>query len=218
MPRYPGGAYWPYTFVHQPGGWAEQTFGAGYGSRSGRLNHDFLSPQCNGGDPNSLNGLSLDTVSSLVARLILQNHLTRLGDAGCHGGALWGCTPSPSSLASHCHGAAPVNRCLAPCVHTCPTATQPHMGTNNVFVIPANHVHQQSQMGAAGLAGLAGLGGLNNVSMFLNGLGLGLGGVSSGCGGGLNLAHGFNSPSSGAGLGAQINLNRFSCPSCNVHL
>lgn len=25
MPRYSGGAFWPYAFAHQPGGWAEQS-------------------------------------------------------------------------------------------------------------------------------------------------------------------------------------------------
>lgn len=89
------------------------------------------------------------------------------------------------------------------------------MGTNNVFVIPANPVHQQPQV--AGPAS-AGIGGLNSVNMFLSGLGLGLGGINAGCGGGLNLPHGLNPHSAGTSLGAQINLNRFSCPSCGSHL
>ena len=89
------------------------------------------------------------------------------------------------------------------------------MGTNNVFVIPANLVHQQPQGGAPVSAGL---GGLNNVNMFLSGLGLGLGGINSGCGGGLNLPHGLNAHPAGSSLGTQINLDRFSCPSCNGHL
>lgn len=212
MPRYSGGAFWPYAFIQQPGGWAEQTFGAGYGNRNGRLNNDCFASQCSGLDHNSI---SLDGLSSLVARLILQSHLTRLGDAGCHGGALWGCSSSAPPPASHCHGAAPVNsRCQLPCVHTCPGATQPYVGTNNVFVIPANLVHQQPQVGATGPGGT---GNLNNINMILSGLGLGPVGISSGCGGGLNLPHGFNAHLSGAGLGPQINLNRFSCSSCNGH-
>ncbi|KAL1848307.1 hypothetical protein Daus18300_013676 [Diaporthe australafricana] len=216
MPRYSGGAFWPYTFVHQPGGWAEQTFGAAFGAAFGAGGNDLFSSPCSSGGFNNINSPSLDSLDSLVARLILQNHLTRLGDTGCHGGALWGCSPPPPSSAPHCHGAAPPNRCQQlPCVHTCPNAAQPYMGTNNVFVIPANHVHQQPQMGAAGPAGL---GNLNNVNMFLSGLGTGLAGINAGCGDGLHLPHGFNAPSSGVGVGAHINLNRFSCPSCNVHL
>jgi hypothetical protein len=89
------------------------------------------------------------------------------------------------------------------------------MGTNNVFVIPANLVHQQPQVGGPVSAGT---GGLNNVNMFLSGLGLGLGGVNAGCGGGMSLPHGFGPHSAGASLGAQVNLNRFSCPSCSGHL
>lgn len=176
-------------------------------------NNDCFASQCSGLDHNNI---SLDGLSGLVARLILQNHLTRLGDAGCHGGALWGCSSSsPPPSAPHCHGAAPVNnRCQLPCVHTCPGATQPYVGTNNVFVIPANLVHQQPQVGATGPGGT---GNLNNINMILSGLGLGLGGINSGCGGGLNLPHGFNAHLSGGGLGPQINLNRFSCPSCNGH-
>lgn len=175
-------------------------------------NNDCFTSQCSGVDHNSI---SLDGLSGLVARLILQNHLTRLGDAGCHGGALWGCGSSPPQPAPHCHGAAPANnRCQLPCVHTCPGATQPYVGTNNVFVIPANLVYQQPQVGATGPVGT---GNLNNINMVLSGLGLGLGGISSGCGGGLSLPHGFNAHLSGAGLVPQINLNRFSCPSCNGH-
>lgn len=172
----------------------------------------MFASQCSGVDHTSI---SLDGLSSLVARLILQNHLTRLGDAGCHGGALWACNSSPPPLAAHCHGAVPVNnRCQPSCVHTCPGATQPYMGTNNVFVIPANLVHQQPQVGAAGPVGT---GNLNNINMFLSGLGVGLGGINPGCGGGLNRPHGFDAHLSGTGLGAQINLNRFSCPSCSGH-
>lgn len=172
----------------------------------------MLASQCSGVDHNSI---SLDGLSGLVARLILQNHLTRLADAGCHGGALWGCNSSPPP-AAHCHGAAPVsNRCQLPCVHTCPGATQPYMGTNNVFVIPANLVHQQQPH--VGATGQVGTGNLNNINMFLSGLGLGLGGINPGCGGGPNRPHGLDAHLSGAGLGAQINLNRFSCPSCSGH-
>ncbi|KAG8162816.1 hypothetical protein KVR01_007294 [Diaporthe batatas] len=175
MPRYYGGAFWPYAFAHQPGGWAEQTFGMGYGNRNWRHN-DIFSPQCSGADHHSSN-ISLDSLSGLVARLILQNHLTRLGDAGCQGGAVWGCShPSPST-AAHCRGAAPPHSCQAPCVHTCPGATQPYMGTNNVFVIPANLVNQQPQVGGPPSAGV---GGPNNVNMFLSGLGPGLGGINTG--------------------------------------
>lgn len=183
--------------------------------------NDLFAPQCSGLDHNgnsisSINGLGLDSLSGLVARLILHNYLPRLGDTGCHGGALWGCLPSPPPPAPHCHGAAPAsNRCQAPCVHTCPSATQPYVATNNVFVIPANLVHQQPHLGGPGTAGV---GTLNNFNAFLGDLGLGSGGINSGCAGGLNLAHGFNAHSSGVGLGAQINLGRFSCPSCNGHL
>lgn len=177
-------------------------------------NNDLFASQCSGVDHNNI---SLDSLSGIVARLILQNHLTRLGDAGCHGGALWGCNLPSSPSAPHCHSTSPVNnsRCQFPCVHTCPSATQPYMGTNNVFVIPANLVHQQPQVGAAGPLGT---GNLSNINMFLSGLGLGLGGINPGCGGGLNAPHGLNAHLSGAGLGTQINLNRFSCPSCNGHL
>ncbi|POS72933.1 hypothetical protein DHEL01_v208676 [Diaporthe helianthi] len=172
MPRYNGGAFWPYAFAHQPGGWAEQTFGIGYGNRNGRLNNN------NEHNNNNNNHLSLDSISGLVGRLILQNHLTRLGDAGCQGGAIWGCNhPWPSSPGARCHGAAPLNSCQPPYVHTCPGATQPYMGTNNVFVIPANLVTQQPQVGGPVAAAV---GGLNNVNMFLNGLGLGLGGINTG--------------------------------------
>lgn len=175
-------------------------------------NNDIFSSQCSGVDHNS-NHINLHNLSGLVARLILQNHFTRLGDAGCQGGAIWGCShPSPPPGAAHCHGAAPLNSRQASCVHTCPGATQPYMGTNNVFVIPASLVNQQPQLGGPVSAGI---GGLSNANMFLSGLGLGLGGINTGCGGGLNLPHGLNSHSAGTNLGAQFNLNRFSCPSCS---
>lgn len=167
---------------------------------------------------NNNNNISLDSLSGLVARLILQNHLTRLGGASCHGGALWGCNhPSPPP-GPHCHGAASSNGgCQVPCVHTCPGATHPYMGTNNVFVIPANLVHQQPQVGGPVSAGIGGLN--NNLNTFLSGLGLGQGSSSNtGCGGGMSFPHGLHPHPAAASLGAQINLNRFSCPSCSGHL
>lgn len=161
---------------------------------------------------------------------------------GCHGGALYGCSPPsppsspPNNSSPHphhsCHGGAAGGgmatdntngRCHV-CVHTCPHTTQPYMGTNNVFVIPAAHVQQQQQQQQQpqAAAGLAGANNLNNINMFLNGLGLALGGasnVSAGCGGGgLNLPPGFGLPGSGAGV-AQVNLNNggFSCAACCNH-
>jgi hypothetical protein len=87
------------------------------------------------------------------------------------------------------------------------------MGTNNVFIIPANLVHQELQ---AGSTVSAGFGGLNNVNMFLSSLGLGLGGgINPGCGGGISLPHGLGPHLAGQSLGAQVNMGRFSCPSCS---
>ncbi|KUI72038.1 hypothetical protein VM1G_07920 [Cytospora mali] len=239
MPRYSGwGGGWPFMYMHQPGGWGEQTWGMGFGNRNNSNNSNNNNPFSLCGEPNSPNSpnsLNIDNLSGLFARLILQNHLTRLADIGCRGGALYGCSlpsspsPSPSSN-NHCHGGNGMNAnnnnngCQV-CVHTCPNTTQPYMGTNNVFVIPATHVQQQQpqqpqqpQHQAAGLAGAN----LNNINMFLNYLGLALGGANiSGCGGGggVNLPHSFSLPGFGAGLG-QVNLHNggFSCAACCNHI
>ncbi|ROW00124.1 hypothetical protein VSDG_03441 [Cytospora chrysosperma] len=278
MPRYSGwGGGWPFMYMHQPGGWGEQTWGMGFGSRNNSSNNNNnnnnnnstnLFPPC--ADLNSPNTLNIDNLSGLFARLILQNHLTRLAEIGCHGGALYGCSPPSSSSSSpssaphnshshahnhhNCHGGGNNNninnnaattttttssstRCQV-CVHTCPVATQPYMATNNVFVIPAAHVQQQQQQQqqqqshqhphqqpphVPGLAGAS----MDNISMFLSGLGLALGGASnnmSGCGGGgggvgPNLPPGFGFPGLGAGA-AQVSLNSggFSCAACCNHI
>ncbi|ROW15730.1 hypothetical protein VPNG_02025 [Cytospora leucostoma] len=221
-----------------------------------RNNINHLFPSC--GDTDTPN---IDNISGLLARLILQNQLTRLADIGCHGGALYGCgsSPSPSPChphphsshsQSHCHGngggggggggcgcggisatTSNDSRCQV-CVHTCPNATQPYMGTNNVFVIPAAYVQQpqhapqqqqsQHRSQAAGLAGVN----LNNINLFLNALGLALGGVGPGSGpgsacgggGGVSFPQGFGHSGCGAGMG-QVNVNNggFSCAACCNH-
>ncbi|ROV89313.1 hypothetical protein VMCG_09638 [Cytospora schulzeri] len=269
MPRYSGwGGGWPFMYMHQPGGWGEQTWGMGFGNRNNRFNNNNnsnnLFPQY--GDLNSHNShnnpntLNIDNLSGLFARLILQNHLTRLADIGCHGGALYGCSlpststsQSPSSSSSspqhsnnnpHSHhnhhncndnNINFNNRCQI-CVHTCPNATQPYMGTNNVFVIPAAHVQQQQQQHQQQpqVPGLTGVN-LNNINMFLNSLGLALSGASniSGCGGGgmNNIPAGFSllpvfgpgpgPRTCGGSGGAQANPNNggFSCAACcNNHI
>lgn len=193
------------------------------------LSNDLFSPCASNTGPN----LNLDTLSSLFTRLILQNHFTRLaGDIlGNHnGGALWGCnlpaSSSSQSLCSSCHphshsqscgGAATNMACMC---HTCPAATRPYMGTNNVFVIPTAHMQQQPVGVSSG-----GLGNLNlnnnNLNMFLSGLGLALGATNSGCGAGVNSpAAGFSLPAFGAGFGGQVSQAgpSFSCNRCNFQM
>lgn len=142
--------------------------------------------------------LTLDILSSLLTRLILGNHLTRLAGDGLELGneaGLWGCAPPArtySATSSHAHrcsgtsnssfqgrGSSNVNMCghnnninIASVCHTCPVATHPYMASNNVFVIPCRQVYQHP-------AG-ASLTASRDLNMLLSGLGLASGADCSG--------------------------------------
>ncbi|KAF3763745.1 hypothetical protein M406DRAFT_74980 [Cryphonectria parasitica EP155] len=158
------GGGWPLMYVQQPGGWAEQTWGMGYGRRPNNNNDDSSNGNNNNNNRTTANinnllfpagsptdALSLDALSALFTRLILQNHLTRLaGDAlscpsgggggacGNDGGALWGCSlppplasstsPTPSCHHRHgCDGSAPV-----PCPRNVNMCTHTNNSNNNI--------------------------------------------------------------------------------------
>lgn len=139
-------------------------------SSSNNINNNDLFSLFNN---NTLNTTaSLEALSTLFARLILQNHLTRLVTTNT-GGALFG-LPSASSIpVSGCCSSSSSFFCSSPCcasshnhshcgtlspppqsitnnnnsitIHTCPHATQPYMGPGNVFVIPSAHINANGQ-------------------------------------------------------------------------
>lgn len=106
---------------------------------------------------------------------------------------------------------------VASMCHTCPAATHPYMGANNVFVIPAGHIQQQQPPPAPPAANLN----LNNnLNMFLNGLGLAWG-VGLGGGPPMNVTPGGYTPHMfGSGTGAPISHDgpNFRCSHCNFQM